>query len=159
MFQPLMKYAEFSGRARRAEYWLFGLFVLIVDVILIGATGASSVNAANGAASTGAGGSAASAILSLVFLVFALGIFIPSLAVLFRRLHDINMGAAWALLLLIPVLGPLALLVMSLLDGTPGPNKYGADPKQRAAIPVVTVAAPGTVEIHHHYDVKLPAAP
>jgi uncharacterized membrane protein YhaH (DUF805 family) len=105
MFQPLKKYAEFTGRASRAEYWLFFLFNFIVTLV------ASLV-----------GGE--SLLLPLVWL----GLFIPNIAVGVRRLHDINMSGWWLLINLIPFLGALVFLVFCLIPGTVGENSYGDDP-------------------------------
>jgi uncharacterized membrane protein YhaH (DUF805 family) len=66
-----------------------------------------------------------------IFTLFFLYSLIPSLSFSFRRLHDINMSAWWILVGVIPFLGPLVLLVLSLVDGTPGENRFGADPKGR----------------------------
>jgi len=75
----------------------------------------------------------------LIFGVFGLvmlGLLIPSIAVTFRRLHDTNRSAWWLLIGLVPFLGALVLLVFYFLDGTPGPNKFGPDPKGRGAAEV-----------------------
>jgi uncharacterized membrane protein YhaH (DUF805 family) len=146
MFQPLMKYAEFSGRARRAEYWLFSLFISLVYMALIitlTVSGAAAVAASNSGSPPES--NPVGAIALIVFCIFALAMFIPSLAVSFRRLHDIDKGAAWILAYLVPIVGPLIILVMCLLDGTPGPNKYGQDPKGRPPVPTYTAMAPGAV--------------
>lgn len=126
MFQPLKKYADFQGRARRKEYWLFYLFVVIVQIVLMiiaGAGGGMSEEA-----SPGPLGMLALALLGL----FGLGVIIPGLAVTFRRLHDTNRSAWWLLIALIPAIGPIVLFVFTVLDGTPGPNRFGPNPKQGA---------------------------
>lgn len=125
MFEPLKKYAQFSGRARRLEFWLFSLFILLVEIVyivLLGVTGNL------GPAGYGQLNGLGLALVS-VFSLFFLGILIPSLAVTFRRLHDTNRSAWWLLLGLIPVLGGLVLLVFYFLPGTNGPNAFGPDPK------------------------------
>lgn len=124
MFEPLKKYAQFSGRARRSEFWLFALFIFIVEIVYV------AVLAATGGMNSGGGapGGAAMAVIGIFSLLF-LGLLIPSLAVTFRRLHDTDRSAWWLLLSFIPVLGSLALLVFYLLPGTNGPNKFGPDPK------------------------------
>ena len=68
-----------------------------------------------------------------VYGLIMLGLLIPSLAVSIRRLHDTNRSGWWILIGLIPFLGALVLIVFYLLDGTPGPNKYGPDPKGRVS--------------------------
>ena len=122
MFEPLRKYAQFSGRARRSEYWLFFLLMVIAEIVyfaLLGAVGGFSPNGPSGAAMAVMG------IFSLAFL----GVIIPGLAVSFRRLHDTDRSAWWLLISLIPGIGGLVLLVFCLLPGTNGPNKFGPDPK------------------------------
>jgi uncharacterized membrane protein YhaH (DUF805 family) len=123
MFQPLKKYADFTGRARRSEYWLFTLFIILVEVaymillsVLGGGMGGGQMNG------LGMG-------LTGLYVLFVLGIIIPSLAVGFRRLHDTDRSAWWLLIAFLPFIGGLVLLIFNLLPGTTGPNKYGPDPK------------------------------
>lgn len=104
----LKRYAEFSGRAARPEYWYFALVNLIIYVVVyIIATVVSSS-------------------LTLVADLYALAVLIPSLAVGVRRLHDTNRSGWWLLIGLIPLLGGIVLLVFVCLPGTPGENRYGA---------------------------------
>ena len=72
--------------------------------------------------------------LSMLLGAFGLAVFIPSLAVAFRRLHDTNRSAWWLLIALVPFIGAIVLLVFYLLDGTPGANRFGEDPKGRGAV-------------------------
>lgn len=125
MFQPLKKYADFKGRARRSEFWLFTLFIIIVEVIYFAALGATG-----GFGSQEPSGAALAVIA--IFSLFFLGILIPSLALTFRRLHDTNRSAWWILISFIPF-GGIVLLVFYCLPGTQGPNKFGPDPKQTLA--------------------------
>lgn len=102
-------YANFSGRARRSEYWYFFLFnalFLIVLAILSAITG----------------------IFFLFYIVYIIAMIIPSLAVAVRRLHDTGKSGWLVLLGLIP-LGGLVLLVFYCIEGDRGPNEYGPDPK------------------------------
>jgi len=125
MFEPLKKYAQFSGRARRLEFWLFTLFIVLVEIVyfvLLGVTG-------NFLTSDYGGMNGAGIALVGIFSLFFLGIFIPSIAVTFRRLHDTNRSAWWLLISFLPVIGALVLLVFYFLPGTPGPNRFGPDPK------------------------------
>jgi uncharacterized membrane protein YhaH (DUF805 family) len=134
MFQPLRKYAEFSGRARRREFWLFWLFLIGIEIlfsILIGAAGGSMMAVSDPSAGLAAFSGPAKTMFGLYCLLM-LALLIPSVAVSFRRLHDTDRTAWWLLIGLIPLLGGLVLLIFYLLDGTPGPNKYGPDPKVRA---------------------------
>lgn len=129
------KYATFAGRAARSEYWWFILFyfvvMLVLTLILVAFAGVASFN------NPGAG----QEIPVLGYVGFALiGIFllasiIPMIAVTVRRLHDRNMSGWWYLgfivASMIPFLGiiaSIALVVLTALRGTPGPNKFGADP-------------------------------
>ena len=112
MLMPLKRYADFSGRSRRKEYWMFVLFVVIVYVVL----------ALLGWA---LGETAATALLG----IFALGILIPSIAVQVRRFHDQGKSGWFVLLGFIPLVGGLIVLVFMCLEGDQGPNEYGPDPK------------------------------
>lgn len=114
MLMPLKRYADFSGRSRRKEYWMFMLFILIVYIAII--------------ALSAIGGETVAGILGIVLIVFALGIFIPSLAVQVRRFHDQGKSGWFVLLNLIPIVS-LAVLVFMCIDGDKGPNEYGPDPK------------------------------
>jgi uncharacterized membrane protein YhaH (DUF805 family) len=125
MFQPYRKYADFEGRARRLEYWLFHLMFAIVYCVV-----AAAMVVAHQSQQP-----ALEVVAGLALVVFALGSVIPSIALNFRRLHDIDKSAWWILIGLIPVLGVVVLLIFHLMDGTPGPNKYGPDPKGRGAAP------------------------
>ena len=138
MFQPLRKYADFSGRARRMEFWLFWLFLIgiqIVFSVLIGMVAGPTAAVADPTDPFAVLNGPASALYGVFGLVM-LGLLIPSLAVAMRRLHDTNRTGWWLLLGLIPFLGALVLLIFYVLDGTPGPNKYGPGPKGRVSAAV-----------------------
>jgi uncharacterized membrane protein YhaH (DUF805 family) len=126
MFEPLRKYAQFSGRARRSEFWLFALLMFIVQVV---ANLLLSVAGGRGALAAGQMPAGPAMIVALLVLVVMLGFLVPSIAVTFRRLHDTNRSAWWLLIALIPFVGALVLLVFYVLPGTPGPNRFGPDPK------------------------------
>lgn len=133
MFEPIRKYAQFSGRARRKEYWMFCLLIIGIEIVfyaLMGILGAGPMMAGDPTA----GVNPIAGLLMLAFSVVMLGLFIPSLAVSFRRLHDTNRSAWWLLIALIPFLGVVVLLVFMLLDGTPGDNRFGPDPKAREGL-------------------------
>jgi uncharacterized membrane protein YhaH (DUF805 family) len=103
------KYATFSGRARRKEYWGFFLFISIFSII----------------------GSAISMMpmVAIISWIFTLATFIPSLAVGVRRLHDIG-RSGWNLLWgLIPIIGFIIILIWHCTDGDAAGNKYGPNPK------------------------------
>jgi uncharacterized membrane protein YhaH (DUF805 family) len=109
------KYATFSGRARRAEYWWYTLFNAVIYLALI----------AFGFLLGNSDGS--NAVLGILVAVFILVVFLPTLAVTSRRLHDAGLSGWWQLLGIIP-LGGFAVLIMTLLDSNDGPNKYGPEP-------------------------------
>jgi uncharacterized membrane protein YhaH (DUF805 family) len=126
MFLPYKRYADFTGRSRRMEYWMFALFyslVMMVGLIAVIAASGPSYDAA-GEAGSGAG----MLIVGLLLFVFVLGSFIPGLAVQVRRLHDQNLSGWLVLINLVPYLGALVMLVLMCIKGTAGENQYGPDP-------------------------------
>lgn len=130
MLLPLKRYAKFSGRARPKEYWMYALFLLIamlaLSIIEAGlGIGSSSDWAYRNGWNMGAGASHEGGPL---IGLFALGTFIPSLAVGVRRLHDTDRSGWWLLLAFIPIIGAVWLLVLMVLGGTHGQNRFGADP-------------------------------
>jgi uncharacterized membrane protein YhaH (DUF805 family) len=118
--EALKKYAVFGGRSRRTEYWYFVLFNIIVTIVL------GLIDALLGTRSSYAGAGLLSGIYSLAVLI-------PTLAVTVRRLHDIDRTGWWILIGLVPLIGGIVLLVFALLDGTPGSNQYGPNPKEGSA--------------------------
>lgn len=122
MLMPIRRYADFEGRSRRMEYWMFYLGQLILYTVL--AVFFVFVSVALGSA----GAEMAALIILIPFFLLMLALFIPTLAVTVRRLHDQDKSGWWILIQLIPF-GGLVLLVFMVLDGTPGPNQYGSDPK------------------------------
>ncbi|HEX4735986.1 MAG TPA: DUF805 domain-containing protein [Allosphingosinicella sp.] len=156
MFLPLKRYAEFSGRSRRMEYWLWTLFLFLLWmaflVVIVAVAGAALMGGGtNPVASIMAMGGGILIIAALAFLVW-LAFLIPTLAVGVRRLHDTERSGWWlgGLILLdivnaivrssmggaVAMITSLALVVLAItllvfycLDGTKGPNKYGPDPK------------------------------
>lgn len=99
----LSKYIDIKGRASRSEYWWFFLFCLIVNTVamLIGPK-----------------------IQMITYLI----LFLPSLTVLIRRLHDTDRTGWWVLILLIPIIGILVILYFMIIEGTKGPNRFGNMP-------------------------------
>jgi uncharacterized membrane protein YhaH (DUF805 family) len=122
----LKQYVDFSGRARRTEYWMFTLFNLIIAVVLGFVDRALGFGSFTGNTS---GGVAFSASLGLLGGLYSLAVLLPSLAVGVRRLHDTDRSGWWLLIGLIPLVGGIVLLVFFVLEGTRGPNRFGADPK------------------------------
>lgn len=113
----LRKYATFEGRARRKEYWMFTLFNVLIIM------GLSLVDYMIGTFD-------AEADIGLLGGIYSLGVLIPSLAVGVRRLHDTDRSGWWLLLTFLPFLGAIILLIFFVLDGTPGQNRFGENPKQ-----------------------------
>lgn len=133
MILPLKRYADFQGRSRRMEYWMFTLgFTILILLLMIlfvffGSAGGGFQDQARSPDDPLGG-------LPTAFLVFIglfyLAIFIPSLAVQVRRFHDQDKSGWLILLGFIPYIGGLILLVFMCLEGTRGPNRYGPDPKR-----------------------------
>ena len=105
----LKQYADFSGRARRTEYWMFVLFNVIISMVLA---------IIDNFAGTG-----------FLGLIYSLAVFIPGLAVCVRRLHDIGKSGWNYLIGLIPIIGFIILLVWFCKEGERQSNAWGPDPK------------------------------
>jgi len=119
----LMQYADFSGRARRKEYWMFTLFnvIFIFILLLIMMVSIDRLSIGYGGAMQYFG--------VILYYLYTLAVLIPSLAVCVRRLHDIG-KSGWNLLLgLIPLIGGIILIVWYCQDSEAGENKWGANPK------------------------------
>ena len=121
----LKQYADFKGRARRTEYWMFALFNFLIWIVLFGLS--------LGLAISGNSGMFIAPVISILLILYYLVILVPSLAVLVRRLHDQNKSGAWFFIAFVPLVGGIWLLVLLCTDGTPGPNQYGPDPKGQAS--------------------------
>ncbi|MFK7843569.1 MAG: DUF805 domain-containing protein [Sphingorhabdus sp.] len=125
MLMPLRRYADFSGRSRRKEYWMFALFNIIV-MIGLGAIGAMLGGfPENDSAGTSLGGGLMFGLVGL----YALAVFVPSLAVQVRRFHDQDKSGWFVLLGFIPYIGGIIVFVFMCLDGNKGENRFGQDPK------------------------------
>lgn len=124
-------YANFQGRARRREYWMFTLINTVILILLqIPVQGAALAMAAQseteGSATPGFVG--ITLVFAILLMIYALAVLVPSIAVTVRRLHDSGKSGWWYLLNLIPF-GSLVVLVFCLLDSEPGTNKWGRNPK------------------------------
>lgn len=166
MFMPLKRYADFSGRSRRMEFWMWQVFQILVYIVVIVLSialggGAMMMFGRDPGSALAAGGTIL--VIFAFYGIYCLAVIIPSIAVAVRRLHDTNRTGWWVLAplapyLLIIVAGMIAaaspdsagavailagvaslavfalailLLVFYFLDGTPGANRYGPDPKGR----------------------------
>ena len=103
-------YVNFSGRARRKEYWMFTLFNIIACFVVMLLDSFLELN-------------------NILILIYVLAILLPSYAVTVRRLHDTDKSGWWLLLMFVPF-GNIILLIFCLIDSTPGPNQYGENPKR-----------------------------
>jgi uncharacterized membrane protein YhaH (DUF805 family) len=147
---PLKRYAEFTGRSRRKEYWMFVLLMVVVGFVagliegLLGLTGMI-------------GG-----VYGPISLLIGLAFLVPSISVSIRRLHDSNRSGWWLLIVAIPyaltaalflagslvlagvfsmisLVAVVVLLVLMVIEGTKGPNQYGPDPLEgERAAPTAT---------------------
>jgi uncharacterized membrane protein YhaH (DUF805 family) len=125
--KALKQYVDFSGRARRREYWMF---VLVNVVIVIVLSVIDTLLGTGGFRATAGGGSFYAAnSLGLLSGLYTLAVLLPSIAVTVRRLHDTDRSGWWILLGFIPIIGGIILLVFYVLEGTRGPNRFGPDPK------------------------------
>lgn len=113
----LKQYADFSGRARRKEYWMFFLFNMIFAFL------AAIIDNVVGTASPELG-------YGVFYGIYALAMFIPGLAVGVRRLHDVGKSGWMLLIALIPLIGAIWLLVLLLTDSQEGTNNWGENPKE-----------------------------
>ena len=124
------KYADFSGRARRMEYWMF---TLINTGIIFALAMVATMLGIGGGAVAGDGGALAGVFAGMLLpLLWGLVTFLPGIAVTVRRLHDTSRSGLWVLVAFIPFIGAIVLLVLMLIEGTPGNNQYGENPKSVA---------------------------
>ena len=111
----LRQYADFTGRARRKEYWMFVLINTVIAVLLAILDSVLSLPRVFSSGPLG--------------LLYSLAVLLPSLAVGARRLHDTGRSAWWLLIGIIPLIGTIVLVVFFVTDGERQPNIYGPDPK------------------------------
>ncbi|TDD55718.1 DUF805 domain-containing protein [Kribbella antibiotica] len=114
------QYAQFSGRARRKEFWMFILFSFVISVILgiLDSILGLDFETSN---KLKAGG--------VLQYIFALAVLVPTIAISVRRFHDRDKGGWWVLIYLIPCVGWIWFIVWAALEGTVGDNRFGPDPK------------------------------
>lgn len=154
--RPIQKYADFSGRAPRAEYWWYFLGTIIAYIVVMIVESIVGLDGTVGPYGP----------LSLILM---LGLLVPGLAVTVRRLHDTNRSGWWILIAVVPyfivgvlagaaiaggsmaglagagflgliaMVGAIVLLVFMVLPGTKGDNRYGADPYGGASSPAAAM--------------------
>jgi len=112
------RYTDFKGRSSRGEYWwaYLGLVLLIIVpyflVVLFTSMGIQAI----------------AGLIGILLLIFYLAIIIPGIAIVIRRLHDLDKSGWWYFIALVPLIGGLLLLYWFCQPGTKGPNTYGGDP-------------------------------
>ena len=116
----LNQYADFSGRARRTEYWMFTLFNMIFTLLTL------FIGALLGTALFGASGTVIGSMG--LYVLYLIAIFIPGLSVFVRRLHDTENSGWMFFILLIPLIGSIWVFVLMIMDSKPGENKWGPNP-------------------------------
>ncbi len=112
----MRQYADFNGRARRKEYWMFILFNIIFAIIAMLLDKVLGINFEEGS-----GGP--------IYIIYALIALIPGLAVAVRRLHDVGKSGWMLFIVFIPIIGSIWLLVLMCMEGDSSSNNYGPNPK------------------------------
>jgi uncharacterized membrane protein YhaH (DUF805 family) len=124
---PFRRYADFSGRSRRKEYWYFVLFNLVLTAAYAALFGLVMLLLYYADMSEDSMMTVCY-ILAVPAILYQCYAFIPGLAVVVRRLHDLD-KSGWNILWgLIPLVGPILLIVWYATEGTRGPNRFGPDP-------------------------------
>ena len=128
MIRPLRRYADFQGRSRRMEFWMFQLLIVLLAavfaVIIL-----TMVDFRGGGSGAGSAVSIAGGLLTAVAAITYLAIIVPAIAVQVRRFHDQDKSGWLVLLNFVPYIGGFIVLVFMCLEGTRGPNRFGPDPK------------------------------
>ena len=106
----LKKYAEFNGRARRREFWMFFLANVIAGTLVGIIAGIIRV--------------------PFLSMLYSLAVIVPNIAISIRRMHDINKSGFWILVGIIPLVGWIWFIILAVQEGAKGSNAYGPDPKQ-----------------------------
>lgn len=116
----LKQYTDFSGRARRKEYWMFVLFniIFLIAAMIIDTVLGFSFQVQGQSLGYG-----------YIYVLYSLFVLIPNLAVSVRRLHDVGKSGWFLLIALIPLIGSIWLLILYCTDGESGSNKWGPNPK------------------------------
>ena len=118
-------YANFNGRARRKEYWMYTLILTVLLIALMAIMFSALSLSDETRIETGPSGY----LTVLLLFVFLVVHFSPSLALTVRRLHDTGKSGWWYLIVFVPYLGNFVIFIFTLIDGDEGENKYGPNPK------------------------------
>lgn len=132
-------YAYFGGRARRSEYWYFTLVNILISF------GIQITGGIVGAILRPIGLGSISVVFAGIAALYTLALFVPSIAVGVRRLHDTGRSGWWLLIGLIPVVGFIVLIVFFAMDSVPGSNRWGPSPKEVVSVGQPTYAIENTV--------------
>jgi uncharacterized membrane protein YhaH (DUF805 family) len=132
MLMPYRRYADFSGRSCRREYWMFTLLSVVVATVAVFVMIAGGVPGTDGDGTPGAGFWLGAALI----VIWGLASIIPSIAVQVRRFHDQDRSGWMILLGFIPYVGSLIVFIFMCLKGTTGPNRFGPDPLDPSSIDV-----------------------
>ncbi len=116
-YKVLRQYSDFNGRARRTEYWMFTLINALITFIFVMIDGKLGITLLEEIP------------YGYLTLIYSLVVFLPSLAVSVRRLHDIGKSGWWYLVGLIPFIGGIWLLILLVTEGVAQENEYGTNPK------------------------------
>ncbi len=152
MIMPLRRYADFSGRSRRMEFWMFFLFQMIIFALFmvamlfagvaLGMSGGFDVNSRPDEVFSNAAGGSLIGLLA-IWVIWVLAVIIPNAAVVVRRCHDQGIsgwvgGLLYGVYFLMFIISPLIaalpgipLMILMFIDGKAGTNQYGTDPKGR----------------------------
>lgn len=128
-------YAKFSGRASRKQYWMFTLFSVLIGIALgfiggfLGGFAGSLYASGHLSYSSVLTISSIVSFLNGVLVLYQIAIFIPALAICWRRLHDINKSGLWFFIILIPIVGIIWLIVLLCQTGDEEENEYGLPPQ------------------------------
>jgi uncharacterized membrane protein YhaH (DUF805 family) len=136
----IKKYAVFSGRSSRNEYWYFVLFNFIIGIIL------SLLNLLP----------TVGKIFGIISIIYSIGIFIPTLAITVRRLHDINRSGLYIFLIFVPLVGVIILLVYLIQNGTSEENQYGYDQKinRKVFVPILIIFVVILITLSFYFGFK-----
>ncbi len=115
--KALVQFADFNGRARRKEYWMFAIFQLLFLIAAMLTDNAMQITFEP-------------LFYGPIYLVTAIAFFIPGLAVTVRRLHDVGKSGVMYFIVLIPIVGAIWMLVLLARDSQPFENAYGPNPKE-----------------------------